>query len=82
MEILRKDVNEMFEKKWCPICAKVTDMKPIFTNLPGIVAQQCECGIGFQANYLEDDNDLLTIPDTFVLMPKCSEDGFVDTSKA
>lgn len=65
--VTRKLTYLMFENNWCPVCGKVTEMKNIQTNLPGIFAQQCECKNNFQANYLENCNDELKIPNTYIL---------------
>ncbi len=58
----------MFNSNWCPVCAKIVEMEYIHTGLPGIAAQKCtECDSNYQANYIEDKNDILTIPDSYVI---------------
>jgi hypothetical protein len=67
--VTRKKTWEMFEKNWCPVCGKVTEMQPMQTNLPGIMAQKCPAEHFFQANFLEDENDTIALPNNFILMP-------------
>ncbi len=76
MKITRKETFGAFEMKWCPKCAKVTDMKRIFTGMPGIQACKCPCGNQYQINYLEDEDDILEVPDTFV-MPNINSENIV-----
>lgn len=55
------------EMKWCPQCGKKVQMNPIRTGLPGIWAKQCTiCNMGYQSNYLEDDEDMVEYPDHFI----------------
>jgi len=64
MFVKRSVTWEAFDRDWCPTCVKKVVMKHIQTNLPGIAAQQCpECKTGYQANYLEDGEDLLDVPE-------------------
>ena len=68
MQITRKMTFGMFENYWCPVCGEVTKTERITTGLPGILAQKCtKCGNHFQANYLESEDDLLTVPDSFIV---------------
>lgn len=67
MKVKRSDTLKSFEMNWCPICAKVVDMEPRITGLPGIASKRCpECDSHWQANYLEDPNDLLEVDDNFI----------------
>ena len=71
MKVTRKDTWETFDANWCPQCAGIVVMKTVHTGMPGICAKTCnKCGAHYQANYLEDANDLMTIPDSFVMLPK------------
>ena len=65
--VKRETLVNLFIRKWCMACGKVTDMVPIKTGLPGILAQKCPCGMNYQANFLEDEDELVTIPDHFIL---------------
>jgi len=64
MLVKRSITWDAFDRNWCPVCVKKVEMKHIQTNLPGIAAQQCpECKSHYQANYLEDGEDLLEVAD-------------------
>ena len=65
MKVKRSVLHHAFERNWCPKCGAVTGQTVIETNLPGIFAQRCDCGLCFQANYLGGDNELVEVPDTF-----------------
>lgn len=75
MKVTRKLTQDAFGASWCPNCAKVTEMEPVRTGLPGIMAQKCTvCGNHYNANFFESDGDLMEVPDTFVF-PTFGEDG-------
>ena len=74
MEVKRSNLHKMFEASWCVVCGDHTDMKYIQTGMPGIQAKECACGACFQANYLEDPDDVITLPDTYKLMNISEED--------
>ncbi len=76
MKITRKETFMAFKMNWCPKCAKVTDMKSIHTGMPGIQASKCPCGMQYQINLLEDEDDMLEVPDTFV-MPNIDSENIV-----
>ena len=68
MQITRKATWDAFDADWCPQCAKVVAMEQIHTGLPGIAAKKCqECGAHYKANYLEDADDMMTVPNGFVM---------------
>ena len=68
MEVTRKATWDAFDANWCPRCAKTVEMERIHTGLPGICAQKCKaCDSHYQANYLEEENDMMTVPDDFVM---------------
>ena len=75
MQITRKATWDAFSANWCPVCAKTVEMEHMHTGLPGIAAQKCpECCANYQANYLENGDDMLTIPDGYV-MPNVELNG-------
>ena len=63
MKIKRGVLHKLFEQKWCTKCGAVKEQTPIETHLPGILAQRCVCGACTQANFLEDDDELITVSD-------------------
>lgn len=68
MQITREKTWRMFEANWCPVCGGKVPMEFIRTGLPGIAASECpKCETHYTANYLEDKDDLLEIPETFKL---------------
>ncbi len=68
MKITRRETIDMFKEKWCPTCGETVDMNHISTGMPGISAQQCPlCENYYEVNYLESPDDLLEIPNTFIL---------------
>jgi len=68
MKITREQTWDMGFQKWCPVCGKVVDMEPISTGMPGITASKYpECDGHYQYNYLESKDDLLEVPDDFIL---------------
>lgn len=68
MEVTRKETWNAFDADWCPKCAKTVSMERMHTGLPGICGKKCqECGANYQANFLEDGDDTLTVPDDFVM---------------
>ena len=81
MQITRKEANFMFTKYWCPKCGAYTEMTPIRTHMPGILAQKCACGQGQQANFLEDDDDLITFPEGFKMPDNLKEMIIEDDEK-
>lgn len=69
MEITRQLTWDMYKAKWCCECGKITEMVPVHTGMPGIVQHNCpECESGWMVNYLESADDILTIPDDFIVM--------------
>jgi len=68
MKVTRKETWNAFNENWCPICAMKVEIIPIVTGLPGISAWGCPtCKSQYQANFLEDAEDILEIPDNFVM---------------
>jgi hypothetical protein len=64
MFVKRSVTWDTFDRNWCPTCAETTEMEPIRTGLPGIATQKCPiCKHQYQANFLEDGEDLLEVPD-------------------
>lgn len=71
MNITREAFLSAFGIDWCPHCGRPTTMRRINTGLPGILAQECtECHMNYQANFLEDDAELIEVPDTWVMPPE------------
>ena len=61
--VSRAIVNEAIAKRWCPKCGKQTKHTNVPTYMPGIIAQTCnECSTHYQANFLEDDADMIRAP--------------------
>ncbi len=67
MKVTRGYTFRLYHTKWCIKCGKITDMIPK-NGLPAIFVQQCpECGIVYQANYWEEEADLIPIMDEAIL---------------
>lgn len=67
MKVTRDTTISAFMNGWCPQCKAYTNMKQQKTGLPGILYKVCpNCEGGYQVNLLEDGNDLMEVPDTFV----------------
>ena len=66
--VTRADANKMLTENWCITCGKFVEMKSIDTGLPGIFGAACpECDSHFSINILEDDADLINLPESSVL---------------
>ena len=66
MKVTREYWHHIFNSEYCPVCGKDQEFNPVKTGLPGIAAKQCKiCKMGYQANYLEDDQALINFPDSF-----------------
>jgi hypothetical protein len=68
-EITRQQTWDAFEANHCPRCNKVVDMERIPTHMPGIQCKKClECSGFFQANFLDDADDIITCPVDFTFI--------------
>ena len=65
MKVKREILNNLTLKGWCAVCADYTANEKIHTGLPGIQCFACKCGARFQANLLEDNEDMLEVDDIF-----------------
>jgi len=63
MQIKRKDTWKMYDDEWCPDCGKNTKMSIISTGLPGMQYKECECGKFLFANFKENGDDILDVPE-------------------
>lgn len=67
MKIKRQQIFDMWDTNHCPKCNKTSEFTAIPTGMPGIACKKCEgCGGYFQADFLEDGDDILECPDDFV----------------
>lgn len=71
MQTKRNNIWRLIYGSWCPSCKAPTLTEIVKTGLPGITARQCtKCDMGIQANFIEDADDLVEIPDNnFELLP-------------
>jgi hypothetical protein len=66
----------MFTNNWCIRCGKHTLIENVRTGLPGIQTKRCTiCGLNCQANFLENNDDDVKIPDYAICLSKdfCSQ---------
>lgn len=69
--IKRYEAWKMFDAHWCPNCGKKSEFEYIRTGLPGIQQRRCKvCDHYFGCNFLENDDDILEVPDNFKRMPE------------
>lgn len=68
MKVKREILNNLTLKGWCAVCADYTANEKIHTGMPGIQCFRCPaCLSHFQANLLEDNDDLLDVDDNLKL---------------
>jgi hypothetical protein len=70
MKIKRVEAHAINNHKWCGKCGKITNMTS-YPGLPAIFLQKCSlCNSHFQSNYNEDYDQIIDIPDWFILPSK------------
>ena len=74
-QMRRYQIHKMADEKYCPWCGGGTEMVVMHLGMPGIHGLECQqCKNGLQMNYLESEDDLLDIPDSWVPLGRCHEE--------